>query len=228
MYILTFMTLASMCVVLAIHAEIPWLFFPLSYAAFSFAIVGIIYLANKPMWLMKRSCGSVPPASWIIFGPLFLLNASIFHIRRLLSREEATTEIMPGLYLGRMLTNKEAGCVLTPSAVVDLMAEFSEARLLRENPGYRLFSVLDGTAPSIRQLLDGANHIRESLSQGRVYVHCVLGHGRSATMVAAYLLVAGHARKVEEAVGMIRSRRRGISIAPSQVKALRRLEISAG
>lgn len=121
-----------------------------------------------------------------------------------------------------MLTAREAQLLAIP-AVVDLVCEFPEPRVLRESPGYRLLPVLDGTSPTLQQLREGSQYIEESLARGGVYIHCAVGHGRGATMVAAHLLLAGHARTVEQAVAMIRQKRKRIVILPCQAKSLRAL-----
>ncbi len=178
MYFLTFVILAASCATGAVISPSAWLAAILFYAALSFACVSVAYLAKKPLWLLKRPSGKMHPLSWIVYGPFFLLNTLLFHLRRLLSPEKAAHEILPGLHLGRMLTAREAQLLAIP-AVVDLVCEFPEPRVLRESPGYRLLPVLDGTSPTLQQLREGSQYIEESLARGGVYIHCAVGHGRA-------------------------------------------------
>ena len=52
--------------------------------------------------------------------------------------------------------------------------------------------VKDTTAPTQKQLLIGAKSIKELVdNKVKVYVHCLRGHGRSPTLVAAYFILEG-------------------------------------
>lgn len=225
MYAVTFFILALLCGMGAAQAESAWAKAAFVYPAWSLILVGGVYLLRRPAWLLKAPSGAMRPLGWLLYGPFFAVNGLLFFATRKLSRELATALIVPGLFLGRLLTRLEASLVAPqPVAVVDLTAEFSETPLFRKIPGYVLIPVLDATAPSLEQLHKAAEHLREWLPQGRVYVHCALGHGRSATVIAAFLLAAGLARSVEEAVAFIREKRSGIDLNREQVKALREFE----
>jgi protein-tyrosine phosphatase len=81
----------------------------------------------------------------------------------------------------------------------------------------------DGRAPSFKQLLIGANFIKQLISNKiKVYVHCEHGHGRSSTLVAAYFILEG--KSVDEAIGLIKKNRHGIHLSEYQIKALKIFE----
>lgn len=85
---------------------------------------------------------------------------------------------------------------------------------------YSWLPVADGYAPTQEQLDIGTAIIDEAVSQGkRVYVHCKNGHGRSPTLVAAYL-IRYQGKLVDEAIGSIREKRPEIHIENSQKEAL--------
>lgn len=227
MYFICFMILSGLCIAGGLGVESVWLTVVMWYGAFSFAVVGVAYLASQPTWLMKRASGTISPLGWLLYGPFLAVNGMLFHIHRLASSESLANEVVPGLWLGRLLTDSEANHLdQQPVAVLDLVCEFMEPKAFRNGSGYLLMPVLDGTAPTQDQLRQGIKHIADHIARGPVYVHCALGHGRSATFVAAYLLASRGAGSMEEAVELIRSRRKGIGLKPDQMNALRRFAAS--
>jgi hypothetical protein len=76
-------------------------------------------------------------------------------------------------------------------AVLDMRAEKADdaAALEARGMSYKHILVADYHAPTQEQLREGVAWIRAELAQGkRVYVHCAAGVGRSATVVAAFLM----------------------------------------
>ncbi len=85
---------------------------------------------------------------------------------------------------------------------------------------YSWLPVVDGYAPSPNQFDLGTSVINQAVENGETaYVHCRNGHGRSPTMVAAYL-VRYKNMSVEEAVEFIGKKRPEIHIEKAQKKAL--------
>ena len=110
--------------------------------------------------------------------------------------------------------------VRTIVSTLDLTAEFSELAFVRALDGYKCLPVLDTEAPSMEQLRSGSDWIAGRIEAGPVYVHCALGHGRSATMVAAFLMRSGRAPSAEGAVEMVARQRPKIGLHPRQFAAL--------
>jgi len=80
-------------------------------------------------------------------------------------------------------------------------------------------NVVDQTAPTMTQLDVGVNFIKALVkSKKRVFVHCRLGHGRSPTLVAAYLKSTG--LSTEEAIKKIKEARPEIHLEEGQRVAL--------
>jgi hypothetical protein len=78
------------------------------------------------------------------------------------------------------------------TAVVNLRDEFDDADAGIAPEHYLFLPTVDDTPPTIAQLSQGVRFIqREIKDGGQVYVHCMLGVGRSVTMVAAYLVATG-------------------------------------
>ena len=77
----------------------------------------------------------------------------------------------------------------------------------------------DDRPPNPSQLQVGVDTIASLIKNGeKVYVHCKFGHGRSPTLVAAYLISQG--KSVEDALSIIKEQRPSIHLDPSQIKAL--------
>ncbi|MBI2110437.1 dual specificity protein phosphatase family protein [Candidatus Woesearchaeota archaeon] len=83
---------------------------------------------------------------------------------------------------------------------------------------YLWLPIKDKTAPSFNALYVGAHFIKNLVERKiHVYVHCKSGHGRSPTLVAAYLILNG--MKPKEAWSFIRKKRE-IHPTKSQLKAI--------
>lgn len=83
--------------------------------------------------------------------------------------------------------------------------------------------IKDKSAPTQKQLLIGANAIKSFIDNNiKTYVHCKNGHGRSPTLVAAYLILE---KKItaEKALEEIRKKRK-IHPTKNQIKALKEFE----
>ena len=79
----------------------------------------------------------------------------------------------------------------------------------------------DLTPPSEEQLRLGIAHLQNLVSrQTRVYVHCKNGHGRSTTLVAAFFMSQG--MTFDAAVNIIKDKRPGVHLDPSQEEMLRK------
>jgi hypothetical protein len=102
--------------------------------------------------------------------------------------------ITPRLWLGGAPTYERDYRFLLDNdiaAVLDMRAEREGDRdfYARHGIAYHRLKVLDATVPAEEYLTEGANWINEQIEQGRtVLVHCAKGRGRSATLVAAYLM----------------------------------------
>jgi predicted protein tyrosine phosphatase len=135
-------------------------------------------------------------------------------------------EITPYIWIGGKLGRREAKNALRArvTSVLDLSAEFSETTLFRA-VGYRNIPILDLTAPTQEQLREMGNFIAEQCEPGIVYVHCKVGYSRSASAVAAYLIMSGNASDAEEALAIIRRARPSIVIRPEVISALSEFEL---
>jgi len=222
----TFMALGVVAILLSFTGY-PWeMAGAMAWVGLAFVAVGLAYLFGRPHFFLKRANGVLSTTSRLIYGPFLILNLCGHSVFRRLSREHLFDEICENLYLGGRLYPSDSPLVadLKLTSVLDLCAEFSESAPFR-NLSYLCLPTLDACAPSVEQLEQGVVWMMEKTAAGPVYVHCALGRGRSATMVAAYLVASGRAATVAEAVEFVAERRPQIGLTKCQ---RRRLEEFAG
>ncbi|MFO0761295.1 MAG: dual specificity protein phosphatase family protein [Byssovorax sp.] len=185
------------------------------WPALSVLVVALAYLGKRPGWIGKRADGTLALWSYPLLGPYLFFAWLIVLAGRLLGREDASNEIVPGLWVGRWPRATD----LPPGAahVLDLTAELSAAPAVRALPGYLCVPLLDGTPPDPAALRALVDRLREAPG---LLVHCAYGHGRSATVAAALLLDRGHCADVEAAVALLKSRRPGVRLNAEQRAAL--------
>jgi hypothetical protein len=196
------------------------------YATLSFLLLSAAYAGLGPRLFLKRANGRLPLLAWLLFGPYLLLSAFSFWLYRVSNRQPAYGEAAPNLFFGRRLTPREVRRAqgLGWQSVLDLAPEFSEVDGLRTVRRYRSFPVLDATAPTGEQLSEAVAWIRESVAIGPAYVHCALGHGRTAMVVLAYLLASGEVATVQEGLARLRGQRPGVGLHWQQAEVVRGLE----
>ena len=224
-YSLMFFWIATSCVVAADAAsEIAgWFGIAFLYEAVTFLLLATAYAGAGPGLLLKQTSGRRSVWAWIMFGPYILLNHIAFGFYRRLSRESASVQVVPNVFFGRRLLAHE--CVAGGwVGILDLAAEFEEVRPLRKLSGYRSMPVLDATAPTEVQLRSAIAWIANAVASGPIYVHCALGHGRSACVVIAYLLSVGEVTTVEEGELRLRLLRPGVKLSSLQRRRLRTFE----
>ncbi|MCB9687703.1 MAG: dual specificity protein phosphatase family protein [Alphaproteobacteria bacterium] len=206
-------------------AALPWL--PLrilaAWIALSFTLAAWGYASAGARVLGKRADGELPAWSFLIHGPFLLLglvSMRLFHAR---GTEHPWDEVVPGLWLGRrpMRSDRAAFARLGAVAVVDLCAELPASRALQGTERYLALPVLDAEAPTAEQLERGVAWLDAEIQRGPVYVHCALGHSRSATLIAAWRML--HAPVgIDEVEAELRAERDNVWFTPAQRTALQR------
>jgi protein-tyrosine phosphatase len=195
----------------------PWgalLFWP----AMSLGLVASAYFGLGPV-IFRKSAGRLHWSAQLILAPCLLgQQLSLLYYQR---QCRPWDKVMPEVWIGRVLTDREAAAarLLGVTAVLDLTAEFSEAKPFRALT-YHNIPILDLTAPSTAQLREMAAFIDTESRKGVVYVHCKIGYSRTAAAAAAYLLRTGKASNVAEAVARLRQVRPAIVVRPEVVSAL--------
>ena len=193
--------------------------------AVAFGGVGLAYAFIGERAFLKRADGRLHPLSYVLYAPYHAMNWLSLRGFRRAGKENAFDRIAPNVYLGCRLNESDRTEVdrLNFQSVLDLTCEFGATPALR-GLNYRCIPLLDTRAPTPEQLRDGAQWIKQHAATGPVYVHCALGHGRSATFVAAYLLFSGQARTADEAIEHIKAIRPRIGLHPEQRAILESLQ----
>ena len=84
---------------------------------------------------------------------------------------------------------------------------------------YLWLPTTNDTAPTQQQLQVGSDFISQLVQlKQKVYVHCMLGHGRAPTLVVAYLISTG--LTVEQAISQVVARRPVVHLNDAQMRAL--------
>ncbi len=223
-YAITFSLLGLLCVFYCAAVESPVARLLLSSLALCWLGVGLAYAGIGGRVFGKRRDGKLQAWS-ALFWPFHLLNFALLRAFRQSKRENSFDEIHKNLWLGCQLDARDKTQLKQHgvASVLDLTCEFAEPAFLRAL-NYRSIPVLDTRAPTLTQLREGADFIAHSIEEGAVYVHCALGHGRSALFVAAYLLQSGRAQNADEAIELVRQKRANIELHPEQRALLRRFE----
>jgi protein-tyrosine phosphatase len=193
----------------------------LAWPALSFAVVAAGYAGLGPRIFGKRDDGRLAVLRCLVLLPYLALTWIAWHLRRLVSRQPCCHEVAPGLWLGRRPLAREvpAGVVL----LVDLTAEFWPARGVRDGRTYLTLPTLDADSPDEARLRAFVEQVASH--PGPVYVHCALGLGRSALLVAAVLLQRGLAADEREALRVLRAIRPGVRLSGRQRRLLQRLAL---
>lgn len=221
-YGLTFLLLGLVCAAYVFIASHPVIRIAFASGSLCFIIMGLGFLRLGPRIFLKQPHGRLHPLSYALYWPYHIVNAvSMLGVAKL-KHENALDMILPNLYLGRHLTLLERGIARDSKieAVLDVTSEFARCAPLRGASHYKCIPLLDTYAASVDQLQEGANFIEAHISQRPVFVHCAMGHGRSATMAAAYLLHSEQAASVDEALQFLRGRRPEVGFSISQRAAL--------
>jgi len=192
----------------------------LAWPATAFFGVALAYLSAAPGLLGKRHDGSFKSTHLLILLPYFVAVWGKWWLKNRLTSETVWNEVVPGLYVGRW---PAAGQVpKSAQLVVDLAAEFPRAASIGNARQYVSLPTLDYETPAVADLVSVAARVAQA--RANTYVHCAMGHGRSAFVVAAILLRRGVARDAAEALSLLKAARPAIALSRSQRALLQQLE----
>ena len=193
-------------------------YIPMIISLWCAAAAGLLssaYQTNDPLAFGKQENGSQVWYGIVSFVPYLIpLWIRQFFITRC-TKEPAYNELLPGIYIGRRLSHARKlpeGC----TTIVDLAAEFPEAKSIRSLPGYKSFPILEASIRSKEEL----SEFIATLPERGIYIHCGQGHGRTGFFTAAFLLERGYAKTIEEAEAMLVAARPRLKLRKSGKTAL--------
>jgi rhodanese-related sulfurtransferase len=200
----------------------PWSVL-LLWPTIALGIVAIAYFGAGPI-VFHKTKGKLPWSTRFVLAPCLL--GQYFSLLYYRCQCRSWDEVTPRIWIGGKLGARSADKALCGgvTAVLDLSAEFSEAKPFRKI-NYRNIPVLDLTAPTQAQLAAMGEFIGNHSRNGAVYVHCKIGYSRSAAAVAAYLIMSGTANTAKEAFAIIRRVRPSVVIRPEVISAVSEFDV---
>lgn len=141
------------------------------------------------------------------------------------------SRITPQLFVGGQYSKRglEQLRVRGFTSLVNLREEFDDAEAGISLGRYLYLPTIDDDAPTLEDLREGVEFLQDEIARGgKVYVHCMLGVGRSVTLIAAYLVSLG--MTPEAAWELLRRKRPFIQpteVQVAQVEAWARLHQEA-
>jgi hypothetical protein len=191
-------------------------FWLLLWPSLSFGLIAAAYLRGDHRIFGKRPDGSMSMASVVLLLPYLVYLWVVWHIIRLVSREDRCDLLGDRLTIGRRLLSNELPA--ETETVVDLTCEFPEPMALRSVPRYLCIPLLDAAAASPETLAAFARQLAEI--DGPMFIHCAQGHGRTGLITALLLIARGSAADPDDALSQFTASRPRLALNRVQSSAL--------
>ncbi len=209
---------AGLLAALAFTLKGAWLW--LLWPAVALLMVALNYAVFGAAGLQKRADGNLSCAVRWLLAPY--LAAAWINSRLWTRRHPQADEVCDGVWLGRLPARGEATAF---AGVVDLCAELP----MKPGPGqhYRSLPSLDLVVPDAALCREVAAAIEALRAHGPLLVCCALGYSRSASAVAAWLVLSGRCADIDAAEALIRQARPGVVLHPAHRRVLEHLHPGA-
>ncbi|MCI5117888.1 MAG: hypothetical protein D3913_08005 [Candidatus Electrothrix sp. LOE1_4_5] len=195
------------------------------WMAFSLLCVSFAYVTNTPGIFRKKNNGKIPFFIKLVFIPFLLIIYSYNKLARDLDKVPSIQRISERLFIGDRVTPSDAPILLEKKikAVLDVTAEFESLNWAAslENISYLNIPVLDHAIPTEDDLIRAIIWIKnQQLHNGSVLVNCALGRGRSALIIAAFLLSQTKNNDVPDVLEHLKTLRKTVRLNKRQRKLL--------
>jgi membrane-associated phospholipid phosphatase len=185
----------------------------LLWPAVALAIVATGYFGAGPRIFQKRADGRASFASRWLLAPYRL--GALINVWLWTRQMPASVVIADGVYLGRFPRRHEADRF---AAVIDVTGELLRPR--GTATCWYSFPILDLTAIDKAQTWTAASRVEAVRLQGAVLVCCALGFQRSASVVAAWLLISRRCEDSAEALRLIKQAGRRVHLTAETIDAV--------
>jgi hypothetical protein len=187
-----------------------WLIWP----ALSLLLVALIYAAIGRKGFQKGPDGRMSIAAQWLLAP-YILGAWI-NSRLWTRRNPEPKHVIDEVWIGRYPSEADVISCHAKS-VIDLTAELP----VRDPPcAWHCIPMLDLVTPSARILRDAARQIERYRKNGPVLVCCALGYGRSAAVLATWILHSNQAPTLDAAVTLVRNARPEVVLHAADLAAI--------
>ncbi|MDD1016360.1 phosphatase PAP2/dual specificity phosphatase family protein [Pseudomonas rubra] len=190
-----------------------WLMWP----AVALLLVALNYAQLGVEGFQKGADGQLSFAVRWLLAP-YLVGAWL-NSRGWTRRRPQADEVCDGVYLGRIPGKGEAAHF---AAIVDLCAELPAA--VAPGHAYCALPSLDLVVPTAERCREAALAIEQLRAQGPVLVCCALGYSRSASAVAAWLVLSGRCANAAQAQQRISQARPGVVLHAQHLQVIERLQ----
>jgi hypothetical protein len=198
-----------------------------AYSALSLGAVSALYVATA---YGAEVAGVLQGARWPwlrwVFWPFRGVSWFIYATARRYRREEVVCEVMPGVFLGPRLFDRESERLTARrvTVVVDVTSELPASAVYSRPPFERItLPLLDRSFPNDRDLDALVDRVLAHVAGGRgVFIHCAFGRGRSALVACAAVIKSGRAKSAEDALAQVKAARPAVRIRADGVAVLRR------
>ena len=193
-----------------------WLLWP----GIALLMVALNYAVFGAAGFQKGADGNLSCAVRWLLAPY--LAAAWINSRLWTRRHPQADEVCAGVWLGRLPARGEATAF---SGIIDLCAELP----MTPDPGqhYRSLPSLDLVVADAALCREAAATIEALRVHGPLMVCCALGYSRSASAVAAWLVLSGRCADIDAAEALIRQARPGVVLYPAHRRVLERLHPGA-